>query len=87
MGGVANINLHGGEILAGFVYIVSYVVDDEGAEFLILNPTITNQAGVVPLDRIPATLTGRDAGSVGGLAISTDADGTDADTLYFRTNS
>ena len=86
VGGVANVNLYAGEILQGFVYIVSYVVDDEGAEFLILNPTITNQAGVVSLDRLPATLTGKDAGSVGGLAISTDADGTDADTLYFRTS-
>ena len=80
--GSPDIDLYAGEILEGFVYIVAYL----DGQFIILNPTITDQAGVVPLDRIPATLTGKDAVSVGGFAISSDPTGSETNTIYFRTS-
>ena len=83
VGGAPDINLYAGEILAGYVYHVVYL----DTEFIILNPTITDQAGVVPLDRIPTPLTGKDAPTVGGFRISVDPTAAESDTLYFRTTT
>ena len=78
--GSENLNLFPGEILAGYIYVCSYL----GGNFYLLNPSISSTAGQVSADRIPTPLTGKDADSVDGFHVSTDAEGDNASTLYFR---
>ena len=68
------------DITAGLVYVVSF----DGTDMVLLNPTITAPSGLLPLGRIPTTLTGKDGDTVDGFHISTDATGTDENTIYFR---
>ena len=70
-----------GELTLGLIYTISYT---GSSGFAILNPTLLDADGLIPLIRIPSTLTGKNADLVDGLHISTSATGEDPNTLYFR---
>ena len=78
--GASNTELYANEIITGHVYIVIR----QNSQFVLLNPSITAPDGELALNRIPTPLTGKDADTVDGLHVSTDAEGDDANTLYFR---
>ena len=62
-----------------------YVAVYNGTDFIVLNPSITGTDGLIPLARLHDTLTGKDADLVDGFHLSTEATGSDANTIYFRT--
>ena len=70
-----------GELRTGTLYVAVY----NGTHFVVLNPSITDASGIIPLFRIPDDLTGKDVDKVGGFSISTSQTGDDANTIYFRT--
>ena len=78
--GSADTSMLAGEVLDGYTYLVTY----RGGSFYLLNPSVTSTEGVLGAGRLPSSLSNVDADTVDGFHISTEATGSDANTLYFR---